>query len=472
MPRILRTYVPGDKRWLTLAVAALASAANLSGQSGRSYSAGHAWWEPGWGGVLPWEESYDNPDGLVSILNRGGAVHTQDHPFFEPLGTNGRACVSCHQPANAMSVSAASLRERWNDTQGQDPVFAAIDGANCPDLPQAEMSSHSLLLDRGLFRIALPWPSKRADGQAIQPEFRIEAIRDPTGCNTSRVYGLASAKPAISVYRRPRVAANLQYVIAGPAGVSFMADGREPSLQTQAVSAVMIHEQAEAPPSAEQLRQIVEFESQLYAAQSADIRGGRLNEKDGPPALGPQNLADGKTGSFAGTRLSFDVWRKTGAEGDLGLQREFRASVARGSDVFFSRPFRMPDADATGTCATCHSTATARWMDIGTTNRPSAKDAPELPLFRITCDNTAPPHPLLGRLIETQDPGRALITGKCADVGSIVVQQFRGLAARAPYFSNGSARTLREVVDFYDRRFGIRFTEQEKQDLVNFLRVL
>ena len=39
------------------------------------------------------------------------------------------------------------------------------------------------------------------------------------------------------------------------------------------------------------------------------------------------------------------------------------------------------------------------------------------------------------------------------------MQQFRGLAARAPYFSNGSAATLRDLVDFYDRRFNIGFTE-------------
>ena len=48
----------------------------------------------------------------------------------------------------------------------------------------------------------------------------------------------------------------------------------------------------------------------------------------------------------------------------------------------------------------------------------------------------------------------------------------RGLAARAPYFSNGSASTLREVVDFYDRRYDIGYTEQEKQDLVNLMSVL
>jgi len=95
-----------------------------------------------------------------------------------------------------------------------------------------------------------------------------------------------------------------------------------------------------------------------------------------------------------------------------------------------------------------------------------------LPLFKITCNDDARPHPFLGRVIYTQDPGRALISGRCVDVGSMVMGQFRGLAARAPYFTNGSAATLRDLVDFYDRRFNIGFTEQEKQDLTNFLSVL
>jgi len=48
----------------------------------------------------------------------------------------------------------------------------------------------------------------------------------------------------------------------------------------------------------------------------------------------------------------------------------------------------------------------------------------------------------------------------------------RGLAARAPYFHNGSAATLMDVVNFYDQRFSIGFTDQQKQDLVNFLNTL
>ena len=478
---LLRKKIASHGFRAAVAAALILGPAILSGQGTSAYGSGPVWWNPGQGGLLPWDQAYENPDGQVGIVNRTGAVHTEDHPFFESLGINRRACVTCHQPSSGMSVSAASLRQRWKETDGRDPIFAAVDGSNCPDLPQGVLDSHSLLLERGLFRISLPWPPRSAGGSVIQPEFKIEVVRDQAGCNTSPVYGLQSKSPSISVYRRPRIAANLEYVVAGPDGITFMADGREPSLTSQATTAVMVHEEAETPPTPQQLRRIVDFETQIYAAQISDIRGGLLNEKRGPLLLGPENLSGKGAGSLAGdpgnsTSLSFDVWRKRTGEGDLGLQREFRSSVARGSEVFFVRPFRIP-ADKSvkpgmQTCATCHIAGSTRWMDIGTANVTPPKASPPLPLFRITCDGAAPPHPLLGRVFYTQDPGRALISGKCADVGSIVLQQLRALAARAPYFSNGSARTLREVVDFYDRRFAIGYTEQEKQDLVNFLSVL
>ena len=70
------------------------------------------------------------------------------------------------------------------------------------------------------------------------------------------------------------------------------------------------------------------------------------------------------------------------------------------------------------------------------------------------------------------DPGRALISGNCADIGKVKGPILRGLAGRAPYFHNGSAATLMDAVNFYDQRFNIGFTDQQKQDLVNFLNAL
>jgi cytochrome c peroxidase len=431
------------------------------------YELAYPWWDANRGTPLPPSKTFADPSGQLRLLNTSGAVETNGHAFFTPLGSNGRACITCHQPTSAMSLSVDLIRLRWADTHGKDPLFAPIDGSNCPNLPQEKEESHSLLVERGLFRIALPWPPLTASGQPVKPDFHIEVVRDPTGCNRNSA--------SISVYRRPRVAANLKY-IARPSAVTLMADGREPSLESQAITAALTHEQASIPPTPAQLKQIEDFERQLFMAQHSDNLGGLLGEPGGPPLLGADNLASGIAGvgavPAAGNLLaSFDPWRNLSAPDLAVRQRAFRESVLRGVDLFASRDFGLPDGRQ-GACATCHRPGINRWFDIGTTNLPTAKESPELPLFRITCEASAPPHPQLGRIFLTQDPGRALITGKCADAGSILMQQFRGLTARAPYFANGSAGDLTELVDFYDRRFRIGLTKKEKQDLVNFLSIL
>src|SRR5579863_2163768 len=116
------------------------------------------WWSPGSGREFPSSLSYADERGIITTLNLKGPTDTRNHPFFTPLGTNGRACITCHQPADGMSLSARDIQARWQATNGKDPLFAAIDGSNCPSLPQAERASHSLLLERGTFRVARPWP--------------------------------------------------------------------------------------------------------------------------------------------------------------------------------------------------------------------------------------------------------------------------------------------------------------------------
>jgi len=280
-----------------------------------------------------------------------------------------------------------------------------------------------------------------------------------------------------------------------------MADARATTLKVQAQDAARTHLELKPPGLApDTLRALVAFEEQIYSAQVRDLAAGDLTRD--APGFGPKNLAAEPAGVLGNntTRWVFpvgDSWREAAAGTGGDTQQEARAAVARGHDVFMFRTFFIRDSmhlNSVGlgnpvkrTCSTCHGMhmtgmdVANGWMDIGTTNLPWAreaplnpwtKDAPQLPLFKVTCNADVAPHPFLGRVIYTQDPGRALISGKCNDVGAIVMQQFRGLAARAPYFSNGSAATLRELVDFYDRRYSIGYSEQEKHDLVAFLGAL
>jgi len=499
-------------RIFPLTITAIALAVLRSGAAAESTaSAARFWWAADSGRVFPGRVSYPDATGRLTVVHIGGDVDTRGHPFFTALGRNGRACVTCHQPADGMSVSVATIQARWRATDGKDPLFAAVDGSNCPSLPQSEASSHSLLLQRGLFRIARPWPPRAPDGSTVTAQFTIEVLHDPTGCNLDPAYGLKSAHPMVSVFRRPRPVGNLKYVtsygyifepknglplpIDPRTGLRYsgniLADQRARTLEEQARDALATHLQREEPLSPAQMQRIIDFESRIYVAQSTDRVGGSLS--DGGAQGGPDALAAAKPAVLNGPDhpqwSEFDNWgRSAGEDASNDAGRAFRASVERGVKLFRDRTFLITDSAGLNSmnfgnptrdaCKFCHNMTRTGMdvapgqVDLGTTNEPFADPAPDLPLFKLTCDPRYPAHPFLGRVVYTHDPGFALTTGKCADIGKITIQDMRGLAARPPYFSNGSARTLRDIIDYYDRRYDIGLSEQDKEDLTNLLSVL
>jgi cytochrome c peroxidase len=104
-------------------------------------------------------------------------------------------------------------------------------------------------------------------------------------------------------------------------------------------------------------------------------------------------------------------------------------------------------------------------LNIGVGDLDSPLDVSYLPV--ITLRNS-----LTGEVKTTTDPGRALVSGLWKDVGRVKGPILRGLASRAPYFHNGSARSLNDVLEFYNKRFNVGLTPLEKQDLIAFLNTL
>jgi cytochrome c peroxidase len=105
-------------------------------------------------------------------------------------------------------------------------------------------------------------------------------------------------------------------------------------------------------------------------------------------------------------------------------------------------------------------------LNIGVGDLTSSLDVSYLPVITVR------PNTGKKNTVTTTDLGRALITGKWADIGKLKGPILRGLAARAPYFHNGSAASLKEVIEFYNVRFAMGLTDAEKADLVAFLSVL
>ena len=138
----------------------------------------------------------------------------------------------------------------------------------------------------------------------------------------------------------------------------------------------------------------------------------------------------------------------------------------------------LNEPSISGTCGICHDTpntgnhSVKAPLDIGVADagalKPPVLDISGLPVFTVKCIAG----PLTGQKFHVTDIGRAMISGDCADIGKVKGPVLRGLAARAPYFHNGSAATLADVVEFYDQRFKIGLSVQQKSDLVAFLGAL
>jgi cytochrome c peroxidase len=257
-------------------------------------------------------------------------------------------------------------------------------------------------------------------------------------------------------------------------------------LSDQANSATLGHAAAINPLTQDQRDAIVKFETGLFTAQSTDNAAGVLNTQGGaggPVALSRQpfyiGINDVLSPGFNQRAFTlFDAWQNLTNSG-RDPYTDAREAVARGQEIFNTRGFTIADVrgvnDALGvvalpgTCTTCHDTpnvgnhSTSLPLDLGLTT--AAVRTPDMPLYTFRNKTT-------GEVLQTTDPGRALITGKWRHMSVFKGPILRGLAARAPYFHNGFAATLADVVEFYNDRFNISLSAREKSDLVAFLKAL
>src|SRR5713226_9823415 len=108
---------------------------------------------------LPNQQPFPDPTGVLTTYSTTGALDLSN-PFFQSVGTNGRSCGSCHQPSDAMTVTAVHVQTRFDQSQGLDPIFRTNDGSNCDHNIDASTlagrsAAYSLLRFRGLIRVAL-----------------------------------------------------------------------------------------------------------------------------------------------------------------------------------------------------------------------------------------------------------------------------------------------------------------------------
>jgi len=391
----------------------------------------------------------------VPIVNRVGSAATfstagfidLSNPFHVPQGTNGRSCESCHLLETGWSVLPVEVELRFWLTQGNDPIFNLLD-ANSPTADvstvQARYSSYSMLR-KGLFR--------RGGDVPPTAEYEIVAFDDPLGAG--------GRFTRFEAFRRPLATANF-HIASNVGWHDQNTNGSgdvHAGLVSQAAGNITGAQQGE-PPAPETVEAIADYEEGLAFAQQFVFDVGLLTScgaKGGPENLSAQTPVNARFDLF-------DAWLDlVPGKCTTVSEDEKRKQIARGQELF-----NNPNPGG-GSCRGCHDAANngsnvnGRLFDIGA-SRAEFRE-PGMPLYTVRNKATLEER-------QTTDPGRALRSGRWADMDRFKVPSMRGLSARAPYFHNGIAASLEDVVVHYEEALGFVFTPKERDDLVAFMQAL
>lgn len=420
------------KLCVVVIMAALALVATVSRQPGRVEANAD-------GGSIPNNHPIRNPAGKAATFSTQGSVDLTGE-YFQAQGANGRSCGSCHTAEEAWSINPGTLRNLFDETNGTDPIFNELD-ANNPNVIDEDSiveelrAAYSMLLSRGVFR--------RGGTPRANSEWELIAVDDPHGyASLNRLVHWRRSMPTINF-------AQGSAIVNWDGGNSIGAD-QHAGLVNQATRNVTGGQQGPpAPP--EVIADIVAFEESLFTAQLIVPGVGRLDSggaRGGPEALSTMAKSQGRFDLY-------DAWI------DHGNPR--RRQIARGQEIFNS-------TNVNGrSCNACHNSANngTNFNDLLFDVRTASAEArtPDLTLHTFRNRTT-------GEIRQLTDAGRGQITGLWTDLGRFKTPTLRALAARAPYFHNGIAPTIEDVVRHYEIHMGFVYTDQERSDLVAFLNAL
>jgi hypothetical protein len=402
---------------------------------------------------IPNNKPHQNPGGKGATFSTQGFVDLTGE-YFQAQGTNGRSCGSCHIAEEAWAITPGTLQRLFDETGGTHPVFNPLD-ANNPltgdfSTVEGRQAAYSMMLSRGVFR--------RGGALRASRDWDLIAVNDPHGfATTARLVHWRRAMPTINFALG---SATVNWDGGNSIGVDQLG-----GLENQARRNVTGGQQGPALPAFPApilppldafvaiMADIVGFETSLFTAQLIVPGVGRL-DSDG--ALGGPEAMSFMT-KIAGRFDLFDAWQNHG--------NPRRRQIFRGQELFNNA--NAPTGRRCGACHNSKNNGTSisnTLFDIQTASE--AASTPDLTLHTFKNRNS----PFNERKLT--DAGRGNVTGLFADLGKFKTPTIRGLAARAPYFHNGIAETLEDVVRHYETHLGFVYTDQERADLVAFLNAL
>ncbi len=322
--------------------------------------------------------------------------------FFKPhKHGNGRSCATCHRPEDNFGLTPATVEARYRalqerrkyDPGADDPLFRSIDA---DDFKQ----DFTTLRTKALVRVVVP----------LAPNVRL--ADDPKATS-------------VALWRAVPSVANAAFT------APYQNDGRETTLEQQALSAMQSHSEVTRGPKDKILERVSDFQRHLFSSHGARKLAKALEHgaplPDPTPDLTPLEQA-GKT--------TFEKF-----------------------------------------CTSCHGGPTqTRNSDARFLNVPQRGPLPGAqPFVNIFVSTPRPPFPFLNEMqpgnveprtylvtlpdgktttsVISSDPGRGLISGDIRDFGRFDVPALFGISKTAPYFHDNSVATLEDVIKHYQAMF-------------------
>jgi cytochrome c peroxidase len=314
---------------------------------------------------------------------------------FPNVHGNGRSCATCHVPEEAFQLTPANAEARFqalqqrrlSNPQADDPLFRPMD-ANDGTNDFTNLRRHALV------RVFIELPVD-AQGQKL-----VWPLDDPQAT-------------VVSVWRSTPTVMNTAFT------APYQLDGRQATLDSQALGALINHSEITTVPRSRFLDDVAAFERAQFSSPSVKLLSAALASGNPPPPTDPplNELEQRGKALFA---------RHCAVCHGGPTQTIPLAALPPGiHNIHISKPVPPPAADL-----------------------PFAPSPlqPRLWAFRI-------PGQAAPVVLPSTDPGKALLTGNKDDMNFFDIPTLYGISRTAPYFHDNSATTLEEVITHYQLDF-------------------
>jgi len=333
-----------------------------------------------------------NPAFPTGNPHRGEALFKVNFPNVHG---NGRSCATCHVPEEAFQLTPQHVEARYQalaqrrltDPSADDPLFRSIDANDFAD-------DFTNLRNHALVRVSITLPTDATGQKLVWP------VNDPTAT-------------VVAVWRSTPTVWNTAFT------APYQLDGRQPTLQAQALGALFGHAEIAREPHSRFLDDVAAFQRTQFSSPSVKLLSIALATGQTPPPTDPP----------------------------LNLLEQ------RGKELFARH------------CAACHGgptqTVPLPILAPGIHNIHISKPVPP-----FGADLPFAPSPIAPRLwafrvpgqaapvvVPSTDPGQALLTGNIAHLNFFDIPTLYGISKTAPYFHDNSAATLEDVMLHYQLDF-------------------